>query len=160
MGDLKHCCQEIDNVSLFQKLEWVMNLFIELGHCPWTFSPEVIILDASRLQHRRRHIFIFSWHLAQSISNAVFTSFLCANVGPNSSRSRRLRMTHCVANWDSLWVRFCDPCELQSLRQVTSKEKCGASLPHLRVPSQWLCSSFVQQRVSKNDAPQVFHFAQ
>ena len=63
------------------KLERVTILFIKLGHCPQKLSPEDIELDASCLQNCQHHIFVFSWCSAQSISDAVFASFVVHKCG-------------------------------------------------------------------------------
>ena len=84
------------------KLEWVTILFSKLGHRPWTFSSEVIKPHALRLWHCRHHIFVFDWHTAQSICNAVFASFLTHKGGPHFHGSGCQRIMHCMVNWESL----------------------------------------------------------
>ena len=80
MGDLNIVVKRLTMFHCF-KLKWVMILFVELWYPPWTFSPEVIHLDASRLWHCWGHIFIVSWYMAQSICNALFTFFLTHESG-------------------------------------------------------------------------------
>ena len=58
------------------EVEWVAILFIELGHRPKTFCPQVFDLGASRLRQRRRHIFTSSWNSAEGVGDCVFVAFL------------------------------------------------------------------------------------